>query len=76
MNVFELIDYFWFVFIYLFMYFVGYSGWEKRQNIETIQRWRCVRTQWLLRVPKTVYLCLLVSSPHLQTVSLYLKIIR
>ncbi len=27
---------FGFVFIYLFIYFVGYSGWEKRQNIKTI----------------------------------------
>ncbi len=38
-------------------------------------RWRHVRTQGLLRVPKTMFLCLLVT-PHLQTVSLYLKIIR
>ncbi len=39
-------------------------------------RWRRVRTQRLLRVLKTVFLCLLVSSPRLQTVWLYWKIKR
>ncbi len=39
-----------------------------------VPRWR-VRTQRLLRVPKTVFY-VLVSSPRLQTVWLYRKIIR
>ncbi len=46
-----------------------YGGFELSKHLSNMEgRWRRVQTQRLLQVPKTVLLCLLMSSVRLQIV--------